>query len=550
MRKKMLAALLAVTVFAAGLTGCGASAGGENPAEGSTAEQQSAAAAGGVQEGEGSNFNEEGYPIVKEPITLNIMLSIRDVDSLIEPNDMPAIQELEEKTGIHIEWEMIKAADWDTKLNLMFASGEYPDIILGSSGMVDVEEYGVTQQILLPVDELTQKYMPTYMERIAGEETDPTVSLTASDGKKYSVGYLGAADINTRLHFFINQTWLDNLGLAMPATLEELTDTLRAFKTDDPNGNGQQDEVPMEIGLDSGFYGVSYMLPMFGIPISDDRWIYIDDEKKVQFVPTQEGFRQCMEWLHTLYEEELVDAEILSQDTNAVESKLSEGNVGFFTAWRLKAMGWDEGVMKDCTLYMPTAPEGTTSKLARLLEVAKSGAYITAANQYVPESMRWLDSLLDTETMYSLYYGPKGTGWDYDENGKIDTFVTDSSGTKNYLNVNTLFFAPANYVSNLVNMSPQGVEKSDYCQQYEDAGILQKYSNDYLGMAPLTSEQHADCELKETDIKNAVKENMAAFISEGVTDESWEAFVQLFDNMNIADYLSIYQDALNQMDLD
>ena len=81
--------------------------------------------------------------------------------------------------------------------------------------------------------------------------------------------------------------------------------------------------------------------PLFGLPCDPDKWIYIDDDKKVQFLATQDGFRDCMEWLHMLYEEGLVDPEIVSQDFNTVETKLKEGNVGFFTAWRLLAMAYD-----------------------------------------------------------------------------------------------------------------------------------------------------------------------------------------------------------------
>ena len=43
----------------------------------------------------------------------------------------------------------------------------------------------------------------------------------------------------------INKTWLDKLGLETPTTIDELRTVLQAFKTQDPNGNGQPDEVPM-----------------------------------------------------------------------------------------------------------------------------------------------------------------------------------------------------------------------------------------------------------------------------------------------------------------
>ena len=54
-------------------------------------------------------------------------------------------------------------------------------------------------------------------------------------------------------------------------------------------------------------------------------------------------------------------------------------------------------------------------------------------------------------------------------------------------------------------------------------------------MAPLTSEQLQSITLKETDINNAVVENIAGFVSGGVTDESWNSFVSLFDGMGVAD---------------
>ncbi len=557
MKKKLIAALLTTAMLFTGLTGCGGSSdGGAQTGQTEQASTEEAGETAAAAE-PGDNFNETGYPIVNEPITLKVLLGIRDVDSLTPTEEMPALVRLEEQTGIHIEWEIIKAADWDTKLNLMFASGEYPDIIISPNTTVDDEEYGVTQQILIPLEDKIAQYMPTYTERIAGEDSDPTTGLVASDGHTYSIGYLVGQNINTNAHYFINQTWLDNLNLETPTTLEELTDVLRAFKTQDPNGNGEADEVPLEMNLDEGaYYGVRYMLPMFGIPCDGDKkWIYLDDDKKVQFVANKEGFRECMEWLNLCYTEGLIDPEIISQDVNTVETKLKEGNVGFFAAWRLLAMGFDDGVAKDCVLYMPEGPEGRKASLLRYMEMAKAGAFLTVSNEHVAESLRWLDALMETEMMFSLYYGEQnseqaGAGWEYDaENGKINALADGSVEVKNWIDCNTLFFGPGKYISEAFNMPPQRIEKTDYCTKYDEAGVIQKYSNDYLKLAPLTAEQLQQLSLKETDIANAVKENMASFITQGVTDESWDAFVKLFEGMDVDSYVKVYQDAIDQMDI-
>lgn len=154
MKKKAVAMLLAAAMAITSLVGCGSSAD-----TGSSAASESAA--GSEASGEASaNFNAEGYPIVNEEITLKVMLAIRDTDTMIAPEEMPAVQRLDELTGIKTEWEVIKGADWETKLNLMFASGEYPDVIIAPNGNVDDEEYGVTQQLLIPLDDLIEEYMP------------------------------------------------------------------------------------------------------------------------------------------------------------------------------------------------------------------------------------------------------------------------------------------------------------------------------------------------------------------------------------------------------
>lgn len=564
MKKKVVAMMLAAMLAASTLAGCGNGSGGgatdTGAAQDSSAGEAGAQTEGGQAQtdagesgGAVENFNETGFPIVNEPITLKVMQGIRDVDSLTDPSEMPAIQRLEEETGIKLEWEVVKGADWPTKLNLMFASGEYPDVIITPNTEVDQEEYGVSQQLLIPLnDDLTSKYMPNYTERREAEDSDPCAALAASDGNKYSIGYMVGQYINTSAHFFINQAWLDNLSLETPKNVEELTEVLRQFKAQDANGNGDaSDEVPLEMTLNDGYTSVRYMLPMFGVPASPGKWIHLDNDKKVQFTPVQEGFRNCMEWLHTCYEEELLDPEVISQDSNTADTKLKEDLSGFFTVWRLKAMGYDDGVAKTCTLYTPQ-DEGVC--MYRSIEKAKPGVFLTATNQYVPQTLRLIDAMMETETMYSLYYGEKdatdGTGWEYNDEGKVRTLMMGDIDIKNFLDCNAPFFGPGKYIDSVFEWPEQRVEKTQYCQIYDDAGILQTYSNDYIDMAPLTSEQLQANALVETDIDNAVKENMATFITDGVTDESWNAFVSLFDGMNVADYVSVYQTAIDSMEME
>src|SRR5699024_315051 len=79
-------------------------------------------------------------------------------------------------------------------------------------------------------------------------------AITAPDGNIYAL-----PQVNECYHcsysqkLWIYQPWLDELGLEMPTTTDEFYEVLKAFKEDDPNGNGKADEIPLA-GANSGAY--------------------------------------------------------------------------------------------------------------------------------------------------------------------------------------------------------------------------------------------------------------------------------------------------------
>ncbi|WP_252891305.1 extracellular solute-binding protein [Thermoclostridium stercorarium] len=229
MKKTLLMLLLVLAVLT---TACGAPAAKPDGGESQKADTIIAAPVPGSD-----------GKISDEKITLRAFQYVLE-NQQVDFDNMWFYQELEKKTNIHIEWELVKDADWNTKLNLMFASGDWPDMIL--RGEVDIEEYGVNQGILVPLDDYIEKYMPNYYSRLY--LNDAYVSIPASDGKMYYIGNLIAQNVNHESHWFINKTWLDNLGLEIPKTVDELTNVLRAFRDSDPNRNGEKDEIPMSAG--------------------------------------------------------------------------------------------------------------------------------------------------------------------------------------------------------------------------------------------------------------------------------------------------------------
>lgn len=552
MKKKLMATLLAIALLATCLTGCSNSTDDKTTA----ADNKTT----GASVGEKTTEDGEETTAEAEDITLKVWLCIKANNKIVEPSEIEVIQKIDKEIGVTTEWTVIKSDAWDTQLTLMMNSGEYPDVIISRNGKVDVAAYGVDQGILIPVEDLVAEYMPNYMDRIAECDYDPTVSLKEADGHTYTIGYMSAEDISVWSLYYLNQAWMNNLKLQTPTNVEQLTEVLRAFKTMDPNGNNKADEIPITMSMDlSGTTnrGLGLMLPLFGIPFGGEKsWLYVDNDAQVQFIPTQDGFRECMEWLHTLYVEELLDVETLTQGNDAITRKLEDNVVGFCTLWNAAyATTFAETAGKDLALWTP----GEGSTIYHYLELASPRVYLTKTNAYPEKTVQWLNAYIDTENMYTAMYGkqnqeknPDYAGWYYTEDKKIEVHTPTGTAPalNDYLSGNGLYFAPGPYKTATMVKSAAGNERTEASNVYENANILQKYSNDYLKMIAFTADQNNEKTLIEADMGTAIKEHIAKFIMEGVTDSKWYEFVGIMNQIGCDRYVDLYQEALDTLELD
>ena len=80
------------------------------------------------------------------------------------------------------------------------------------------------------------------------------------NGNIYSIGYAAKDPCQYQPdEMYVYRPWLDKLGLDIPETTEEFYQMLKAFKEQDPNGNGVADEIPFSAtpGGARGFHSLS-----------------------------------------------------------------------------------------------------------------------------------------------------------------------------------------------------------------------------------------------------------------------------------------------------
>ena len=464
-----------------------------------------------------------------------------EIDNIaVDFSSMWYYQQIEQQTGVHVDFTEIKDSEWSSSVSLAFAKGKMPDMIL--RGSLDVEEYGVTQHLLVPLDEYMDRgLLPNYTARM--DQAGLREQMTASDGHIYQLGFLISQDVNTNGHFFINKTWLDRLGLKVPETVDELTEVLRRFRKEDFNGNGLQDEIPLEFTFDDNTTGIYNLFSFFGLPLNED-YVYVDQSGKVNFAPEEESFIETLSWLHQLYLEGLLDIDFISQGSTIWAEKVNEGNTGMFSYWRLQNTALNPQIAANYEVMLPVHAEGRQACLPRNMDIIEFGAALTADNQDIESSLRWLDAQFETENMLISQNGAVGDTLVRREDGLYEVKYVPADNEL-YQSVPVIcgqFFAPAEYYASVYVPAVHRQEKAAYCKLYEDAKVLEPVSCKLLTtVAPKTTVQSSAVLRLKGKLKSVVDAGIVTMVTQGVTDEALETFTQQLRENGSEEYVRVFQ---------
>lgn len=209
------------------------------------------------------------------------------------------MKELEEKHNIDIEWDVYYSSDWSEQKSLLLASGDLPDAFLGSICLNSSDMAQNKSNFVDLTDYINEETMPN-LTAIMEEDTQMRAICTDRDGKIYSLPKkLGIRPEVDGYVFYINKEWLDNLGLEVPTTYQELETVLEAFATQDADGDG---DPTNEIGYTNSSASnllsgdLRNILRPFGTMVSRaDNYMGIDGDGNAVFMPIQENYKEAVQ---------------------------------------------------------------------------------------------------------------------------------------------------------------------------------------------------------------------------------------------------------------
>lgn len=241
-------------------------------------------------------------------------------------NDNYVTKELEKETNVKLNFKYsVMGDDGKTKLNLLMASGDLPDIFI-TTGWTKAETllYG-TQGLIIPLN----NYLKNCPNWNALNESSPLRKgdITLPDGNIYTYGQDNESfHSNYQARMWIYKPWVKKLlDGKMPATTEEFYNYLKAVKTQDPNGNGKADEIPLTGFTASGGWATDPTTFLINSFIQSNNFLsnsnptvgagFVVNNGKVQYQFIQSAYKDALTYLNKLYKEKLLDNAAFTQDS-------------------------------------------------------------------------------------------------------------------------------------------------------------------------------------------------------------------------------------------
>ena len=494
-------------------------------------------------------ISEDGAELTMLTTAVNLMGDLANL-GINNYNDFEYMQKLEELTGVHVETTEVNFFTASEQYNVLLASGDYPDLIKNLGTYYSTGLSGaLSDDIIMDLTDDLSAYAPNYDYLIHSNDAETPYYLT--DGKVLQ--FMGTYDsfINNQ-GLVLRKDWLEECGLDVPETYDELHDVLKAFK-DKYNCssaiymNNNCTITTLTEGYNVATYNVSGSGGAGGSGSSLPYYVE-DGVVKCSFI--EDGYRDYLTMIHDWYEEGLMDSDFVSIEYDPFSSYLS----GQITSdqmgvWCTSGEGIDNYTVPVVCMASPVQNKGDKQHMTEMTLAPAddiTAISVSSACEDPDIAMAWLDYWFSEDGIAFYNFGLEGTDYTLDESSTpkfTDAVVNNEFGlsASNYMRCRCAFgtmpslmlrYRSAYLNSDLVN------EAWDVWTSNLD-GTMAISSN-----VTMTTEQKEAETYKATDIMTYANQMISQFCNgDADIDTQWDTFVSQLKDMGIEECIELEQAA-------
>lgn len=551
MKKKMTALLLALGLCLIPLWGCGREE-TENPASSGSPVSQSSQEEEESQESTGTEEEKEqeqetgqeaqgiSLPLTQEPVTLTVFAALdSNLTGIINDyNENGFFQELERRTGIHLEFIIPAAGQEKEAYNLMITSGKLADIITHNGyNYPEGLDAAVDDGYYLDLTPYLDSCLPDY-NRVRTSDPLMEKSTVTDKGRVVGLHILYTQKQGPWMGMQIRKDWLNELGLDMPVTYEDLEEVLIAFK------EKKGAYAPLSLGT-KGTMETSHALSAgYGVM---ETFQQVDG--KVLYGPMEEGWREYLTMLHRWYEKGLIDPDFMTNGGWQVDTGMVlNGDTGVWNAMYTMISQYEaDGTMEVVPMASPVKKEGDALHIRREDGFVGNAVTISADCEHPELALKLWNYLYSEEGSLLANYGIEGDTFTYVDGKPRVTEKITANDTYSMSQAQALYLMPPSrfggfydWTRELASVPEKDIRAFEIWGAADDSYIIP-------GRISYTSEESTERAKIVAEVTTYMEENSVKFIT-GVLDieTGWDAYVQELKNLKTERAIEITQAALDR----
>lgn len=456
---------------------------------------------------------------------------------------------LAEKTGIDIDWKFLVAGGNAAQAyNLLWVDEEIPDMVYYTTSVGDGLQY-IEDGLIWDLTEYLPKYAPNFWEYINRPENAlEKKCITTDDGRFFKIPAVIEGEYNaTYMGFAIRQDWLDECGLPMPVTIEDLENVLVAFN----DKYGAKLGFRWHYAKKSGFIASAFD----GLGFLDG--FKVNDEQKIVLPEACPEYEQLLATVADWTDRGLFDEDSITMDDASVRTKALTGDIGvtIVPMSQLTLLITDAEKEGNGANWVPMnyirveegAPLSITNTQAA--NITNFGTLFTKSmsEDELKLALRWSDYAFTEEGIMYWNYGEEGTSYTLDENGKpqlTELITNDALGVSEALKRYALTSGSAPTIQ-LASV----VADRNHATTAEGPNIWTENSNARKHAIPpigLSTEENDIYTEKFAAINTYMAEEVAKFVTCARPLDEYEDFVQELYGMGLQEALDAYQAAYDR----
>lgn len=494
----------------------------------------------------GLSMAEDAQKLSPTPVTYSLL--VYEHASVPWAEDPIVLKEIFEKTNVKLEVQVVPAADYTNKVNVLLSTNQMPDIVKTTAGGYAFIKSYASSGIFLNLSEYME-FAPNYA---ALYEANPNTAMYNFEGSTYGFTVIPhETNVQQGPTIVLRTDLLAKNNLPMPATTEELLTTMAKLK-----------ELYPETQPWTSRGGTTAVLNRSAFILGAGYNMYYEPElEQWTFGQANETFKVVLDYLQRAYAMGVLDTDYATMNNQLWQEKMNTGeslmyieNPGFSFAMTTNLQVADP----EAKLEIIPIPTNTVTGTARayMYDSPEEMFYLLSADVENPELLvRFFDWCYSPEGTAICNFGKEGVTFEYDENGQpqfLPAFVKEHGNgpsttyaLQSALGGNQQGFAPS-YMNTAFDASVNdalGIQDDPILTRYFD---LFKTDPGYVPghiKPPFTEAENETIADILTPIDTYLAAEYDKFIMGEKQIDEWDAVMQKLVEMDIQKVIDIYNAA-------